>query len=152
MDRIVTSTYNAARNGSLQIENFPDFSPLVEAMRSCNEETPATSDYKACVVHPSGALMLKESLMDQFQDMPGFEEFIKSHNEAYNPEEISANDRRSASEPEAPQIPASNKTILVESSVEMTPEKLAALPNVFGPQAFARQGICMILIVSLNLL
>lgn len=140
MDRIVTSTYNAARNGTLQINNFPDFSPLVEAMRSCNEESPVTSDYKACVVHPSGALMLKESLMDQFQDMPGLEEFVNSHNEAYNPEGLCANDRRSASEPETQPIPASNKTILVDSGEEMTAEKLAALPNVFGPQALDSEG------------
>lgn len=85
--RILAETYEACRCGKLELSGFPDFRPMVEAMRDCNQlSSQSNSDYKVCVVHPSGALLLKEALSEHFAEMEGYQEIVEEHNGKFNPQ------------------------------------------------------------------
>ena len=85
--RILAETYEACRNGKLELSGFPDFRPMVEAMRDCNQLSSQSSEgYKVCVVHPSGALLLREALSEHFSEMEGYQEVVEQHNEKFNPQ------------------------------------------------------------------
>ena len=130
LERIMTGTYDACRKGVLAIPGFPDFQPLTDTLKECSNGTDGTADaeYKVCSVHASGALLLKESMMDQFAEMPGYEEIVADHNERFNSENLVLNDRANSQ--------AANQTVsappvtceVLDSSVT-TAEALAALPK-----------------------
>ena len=131
MERISTATYNACRNKVIQLDEFPDFGPLVaEMQRSSNPEDVKQGDpntFKVTVQQPGGNLVVKEQFFQQFADNTEFEEIVAKHNENYNPE-----GSRLRETVAAPQRTEPNKTVTV-SGDPMTPEKLATLPNPSQP-------------------
>lgn len=130
LERIMTGTYDACRKGVLAIPGFPDFQPLTDTLKECSSgsDGAAEAEYKVCSVHGSGALLLKESLMDQFAEMPGYEEIVADHNERFNSENLVLNDRANSQVANQTASAAPVACEFLESTVA-TAESLAALPK-----------------------
>ena len=131
LERIMTGTYDACRKGVLAIPGFPDFQPLTDTLKECssgNDGIAADAEYKVCSVHASGALLLKESMMDQFAELPGYDDIVADHNERFNTENLVINDRAN-SQAASGTVSAPPTTCEVLDSSVTTAESLAALPK-----------------------
>ena len=97
-NRIANRLYELCRTKAIDLPSFPNFAPMVEALREGGTVTSATT-YKVCVQQHdrlkvlesmAGKWMQTECLKDQAESM------IKEHNEKYNPNgELWVEDRRS---------------------------------------------------------
>jgi len=92
LERIITSAYDLCRthpqNGL--IPEFPDFGPLLAEMEATNKgiESQGDAGYQVTVLHPDGALIIKEPFFEQFgmgdNEIPEFHEIVKAHDATYN--------------------------------------------------------------------
>ena len=131
--RIVTTTYEQARNGAKEIEGFPIFGPVVSELKQCQNQNgcgaavPA-KDFQVCTPQVDGCLIVKEQFFKQFEEsMPEFADVLAAHNEKYNPDGHRIR--------EVQESPKKDDTLqlteLVDKDDPMTPEKLTALPAAF---------------------
>ena len=131
--------YEAARNGELDLDGFPCFDAVVSELKTQQPDGQEARDescsYKVTAA-VDGALIIKKAYLGKFQDMPDFDAVVTKHNEAYNPDGKVAEDATSSNQQTSPAKPTACKTKVVTQQVEgdMTSEKLASLPNTFGPQ------------------
>ena len=137
MERIASATYDASRTGSLKIEGFPDFAPVVTELKRVSAGgsdgmIPHDSGkFKVTSLQPGGFLVIKEPFLEQFQDNDELESIVQAFNQKYNPQNIRL---REATAPQQPTRPIPLKTSLVVDTERMTVEKLSSLPNAFLPQ------------------
>ena len=132
-ERIATATYDACRSKKVNIDSFPDVSPLVEEMQrlSGNDIAPSSGPtLNVTTQQPGGSLVVKESFFDQFGNMDEFQQVVEEHNKKYNPENVRMRERVATPRAE-PSLP--KKAVLISSGEPMTVEKLIALPNTFQP-------------------
>ncbi|CAK9078998.1 unnamed protein product, partial [Durusdinium trenchii] len=86
--KLASRIYEDARSGALELPNFPQFAPLVAAMK---DDVKATShrEYHVCVQRQS-ALAILESYASKFMDSSVTKDeavaAIEAHNEKYNPD------------------------------------------------------------------
>ena len=88
-NRISNRIYELCRTRAMDLPSFPNFDPLVEALREGGAVT-STATYKVCVQQSmAGKWMQTDCVKDQAESM------IKQHNEKYNPNaELWVEDRR----------------------------------------------------------
>ena len=131
---IMNAAYERARSGELEIDGFPSFGPLVQDMKALDAQAAASDvqgEFKVCAVI-QGALVIKQAYVSKFSAMPGFAEKLESHDDLYNKEKLQAADAKVEGEPlKKEHVGKPAECILVESTEEMTSEKLASLPNPF---------------------
>lgn len=86
--KLASRIYEDARSGALELPNFPQFAPLVAAMK---DDVKATShrEYHVCVQRQS-TLAILESYASKFMDSSVTKDeavaAIEAHNEKYNPD------------------------------------------------------------------
>lgn len=91
LERIVSSLYETCRANPDKklIASFPDFGPLLSELDIANKtEGGSTATYEVTALHPTGALVVKESFFQQFGEgdhaIKEFEEVVAAHNAIYN--------------------------------------------------------------------
>lgn len=91
LDRIVSSLYETCRANPDKklIAGFPDFGPLLSELDIANRtEGGSTANYEVTALHPTGALVVRESFFQQFGEgdhfIKEFEEAVATHNAIYN--------------------------------------------------------------------
>lgn len=132
--RVVTTTYEQARNGAKEIDGFPIFGPVVAELKQCQNQSnlcgaavPA-KDFQVCTPQVDGCLIIKEPFFKQFEEsMPEFADVLEAHNDKYNPD-----GHRIREVQESPKKDDTlQMTELIQKDDPMTPEKLTALPGAF---------------------
>lgn len=85
--RVANCVYDSARNGSLGINNFPAFGPVVAALKENPEHQPGS--FKVCV-QKHDKLAILQSLVAPWLDAENLKDeangLIKDHNERFNVE------------------------------------------------------------------
>lgn len=84
--RVANSIYESARSGQLELQGFPDFTPVVTSLRDKADETGPAS-YKVCVQKHANLCVL-QSLAKQWLESDMFRDeatvIVKEHNASYN--------------------------------------------------------------------
>lgn len=125
LGRIVSATYEAARNNKRQIDQFPDFNPYLDELQQLSGEGSKDRPpeiYKVCA-QQGEALIVKEAFFKEFSNMSEFEGLIESHNKSYNPENL----RLKGPAPSPKKV--ETKAVLVEPAQPLSADTIAALPN-----------------------
>eukprot|EP00434_Breviolum_minutum_P014168 symbB.v1.2.012490.t1/scaffold863.1/size157006/5 len=100
LDRIVTKVYDLCRSNPTSgvIPSFPDFAPLLAEMNAVADENRAPPEYQVTVLHPSGALVIKECFIEQFgegeNEIKEFAQIVQEHNEKFNSDGIRLSQER----------------------------------------------------------
>ena len=95
--RLSNRLYESCRSGSVSLPGFPDFQPLVSALKEGNKTAPSTA-YKVCVQHHD-KLKILESMAGKWVNTELLKdramEAIENHNASFNPDgEMWVEDRR----------------------------------------------------------
>lgn len=127
--RIVANAYDMARAGTLQIEGFPNFGPVLTELKEQGDHGRGFEDaaFQVTVPQADGSLVIREQFFKQFEGkVEEFNEVLEEHNNKFNQEghRLTVTENPQESSQAGPQMAS-----LVESDDPMTPEKLAALPG-----------------------
>ena len=130
---IMDHAYEQARLGHLQLDGFPNFEPVVQELQQHNDDQSQNNgDESYKVTSPiDGALVIKAAIIDQFKNMPDFDEVVSQHNEHYNPDGRVATEvnRESQASPVKKPVMLMAEVVKMEPEDVMTREKLASLVN-----------------------
>ena len=145
MERIATATYDACRDRRLQLESFPDVTPLVAEMQRLSKhpvgDSPRPADsstFKVTAQQPGGSLVVKEIFFEQFGDLDEFAAVIEQHNKTYNTDGL-----RLKETAVTPQKKAEiEKTPVLSVDEPLTSAKMSALPNASQPQPGKHVVVC----------
>jgi hypothetical protein len=115
------------------IPNFPDFGPLLAQMSETTAAEGTTDgEYQVTVLHPSGALLVKEPFFDQFEnEIPEFNDVIQAHNSQFNKDGMRLA-RETAAQP-PPHESRVESCATVRRDEPLTAEKLAGM-NLSEPE------------------
>lgn len=135
MNYISGKVYDACRSSSGPTNNliadFPDFGPLLSQLSASSNESRTAADYQVTVLHPSGALVIKESFMEQFgqgdNEIKEFLQVCEEHNEKYNPEGVRLAQESAPRDGNEPQPTSSVAVALVPNDATLNAEYLAQL-------------------------
>lgn len=87
--RVATQIYESCRSGKLELQGFPNYAPVVQALREPQGSDLSEAAYKVCVVKAERLIVLK-SLAQRWLDFEGTaenaSEAIKTHNLHFNPD------------------------------------------------------------------
>lgn len=135
LERIVAATYDKCRANPSRalIPNFPDFGPLLAQMSETTAAEGTTDgEYQVTVLHPSGALLVKEPFFDQFEnEIPEFNDVIQAHNSQFNKDGMRLA-RDTAAQP-PPHESRVESCATVRRDEPLTAEKLAGM-NLSEPE------------------
>ncbi|CAK9056170.1 unnamed protein product, partial [Durusdinium trenchii] len=87
--RIANEVYHACRSGSLSLSGFPNYEPVLTALKSVNNQQIERA-YKVCAQAPSGLAILQcysQRWIDDELTSEKALDIIKVHNEKFNPNE-----------------------------------------------------------------
>ena len=136
LDRNVTTTYELCRSNPQAplISSFPDFTPLLAELNT-ESAVEKEAEYQVTTLHPSGALVVKETFFEQFGsgdgDLKEFHDLVAAHNEKYNPDELRLGTENSAAARAEPA--RAERVAAIETSEQLTQQSLAAL-DALQPQ------------------
>lgn len=86
LSRVGNAVYEACRQGKVQLSGFPDFSPLVSALKAGN--TPQRTKAYRVTAEAGGKLVVLESFAKRWMEVAGTKEraeaAIREHNEYFN--------------------------------------------------------------------
>lgn len=129
-ERISHAVHSAAKNGRLRVPGFPDFTPVVEELKSIHSRrvgapsAQASSHYKVTVPMPDGSLRILDHHVDTWLGHPTFsaemESLLQSHNEMYNPQ----GERSAASEELETHRPTKHARLELPDSAILTYQQL----------------------------
>lgn len=131
MNYISGKVYDACRSSSGPTNNliadFPDFRPLLSQLSASSNESRTAADYQVTVLHPSGALVIKESFMEQFgqgdNEIKEFLQVCEEHNEKYNPEGVRLAQESAPRDGNEPQPTSPSLSIYMSRSVRLNSPK-----------------------------
>lgn len=132
LDRIVTKVYDLCRSNPTSgvIPSFPDFAPLLAEMNAVADENRAPPEYQVTVLHPSGALVIKERFIEQFgegeNEIKEFAQIVQEHNEKFNSDGIRLSQERDRNDARE-QRQATTDCAVVQSDTTLNAESLANL-------------------------
>lgn len=134
MNYICGKVYDACRSNpgtNHLIPEFPDFGPLLSQLSASSNESRTAADYQVTVLHPSGALVIKESFMEQFgqgdNEIKEFLQVCEEHNEKYNREGVRLAQESAPRDGNEPQPTSSVAVALVQNDATLNAEYLAKL-------------------------
>lgn len=88
LDRIVNTCYDKCRSNNTIIPTFPDFGPLLSELNINTSSETTDPGYQVTCLHPTGALIIKESFFEQFgqgeSEMKEFDALVADHNSRFN--------------------------------------------------------------------
>ena len=136
-ERIATADYEACKAKKLNLDGFPDASPLLAEVQRISgvggNSQVRSASFKVTSHQPNGALVIKETFHEQFGELDEFQEVLQHHNKMYNKDGTRL--KETMASPRRPEPTETAKTVVVSDANEpMTSEKLVALPNTSWPQ------------------
>ena len=143
LDRIVNSCYEKCRSNNTIIPTFTDFQPLLAEMNQ-NNSSAETADpgYQVTCLHPSGALIIKESFFEQFgkgdSEMKEFDALVADHNSRYNDGGLRLGSDAAASTATIQDAARPERVAVLETAEPLTADSLAKL-DVWQPRIACRR-------------
>eukprot|EP00434_Breviolum_minutum_P009292 symbB.v1.2.008188.t2/scaffold450.1/size202773/7 len=135
--RIADSVYNNCREGKMSLPSFPDFTPVLGALRD-NVPGGSTVEYKVCVARGSNLVVL-QSYARKWMEYEGSKdqckELIEQHNATFNKDGDFVEDDERTSANDTPERPT--KKIKIEQSDTCTEADISSLQK---PRTFSING------------
>lgn len=87
MNRLANQVYNSCRSHALDIPNFPNFDPIVEALKQGNDDSTQQKPFNVCRAAGNSLVVLQsyaQKFLDCDQTQARANEVIENHNKQFN--------------------------------------------------------------------
>lgn len=87
MNRLANQVYNSCRSHALAIPNFPNFDPIVEALKQGNDDSTQQKPFNVCRAVGNSLVVLQsyaQKFLDCDQTQARANEVIENHNKQFN--------------------------------------------------------------------